>query len=155
MDKINAICFFEILGKPADHVKNSMETLIEKMNTEKGVKILNKKVQDTIPAKNSQTLFTTFAEVEFEFDTLSHLFGIVFAYMPSTVEIITPERINMSNGELNQFAAALTQRLHNYDSIAKNILMERQILFKELQEKAPELLKEIQAREKEKIKKDK
>mgnify|MGYP001603034729 CR=1 FL=1 len=58
----------EILGKPADYVSGSLNELVNKLGEEKGVKILNKQLREPLPVKESKELFTTFAELEIEFE---------------------------------------------------------------------------------------
>ena len=64
--------------------------------------------------------------------------SIVFNYMPSNIDIITPERINLTNSDLNDLFNTLAQKLHRYDEIAKTVLMERKKLAKKLKEKKKE-----------------
>ena len=145
MEKIHAFLVLELLGKPADYVTESMDALIKRISTEKGVVIKDKKIHPPIQMENSKDLFTSFIELEAEFDSLMHYLGILFAYMPSNVEIIKPEKINFSNVNMNEITNKLVQRLHEYDAITKNALVERDIVLQKLKEHAPEVFKEITA----------
>jgi hypothetical protein len=141
MEKIKAHLILEILGRPKDNVEETLSTLVTKLGSEKGVKILDKNIHDAIPAKDSKDLFTSFAEIDVEFEKLENYFGILFAYMPANIEIINPESLTISNDQLSEIGNILLQRLHNYDAIAKNIMMERDMLTKKLFEVAPHLFK--------------
>ena len=79
MDKIKATLVLEILGKPAEHIKSALVSLVEKLGTEKGVRVIDKTIHEPLPVKESKEIFTTFAEVSAEFDSLSNYFGILFA----------------------------------------------------------------------------
>ena len=96
-NQIQAMMILEILGKPKDHVLESLKALVDRLETEEGVKILNKDFHDPISVENSKELFTTFAEVDIQFDTLEHYISIMFGYMPSNVQIISPENLSLSN----------------------------------------------------------
>ena len=76
-----------------------------------------------------------------ELDSVGHYFQVLFAYMPSNIEIISPASIELSNYDLNQIGNILAQRLHNYDAVAKNAIAERDILLEKLREIAPHLFK--------------
>jgi hypothetical protein len=139
MEKIQVFLVLEILGRPQQHVKEALNTLVIKMGTEKGVKILSKTYHDPVPVDGSKDLFTAFAEVGLELDSLSNYFGVIFAYMPSNVEIVKPEELIITKSELNELANTLAQRLHQYDAITKQTMAERDILVKKLYEHAPHL----------------
>ena len=63
MSKLHVSLIIEILGRPAEHVKESLNMLVVKLGSEKGVKIIDKKYHEPAPVENSKDLFTTFAEV--------------------------------------------------------------------------------------------
>lgn len=142
MGKIQARFILEILGRPKEHVETALSSLIEKISTEKGVLILEKTLHDAIPVKDSKDLFTSFAELTIEVDNLMVYFGIMFAYMPSNTEIIYPESMTLNNFDLNELSHRLIQRLHDYDAIAKRMIMEKNILEAKLKEVAPHLFKQ-------------
>src|SRR3989344_5482174 len=123
MEKIQAVMILEILGKPADHVKNSLTELVGKLGEEQGIKVLNKEIHEPLPVKDSADLFTTFAEVEVEFETIEKYLAVLFAYMPSNVEIIHPEKFQLTSAYLNELGNKVIQRMHNYDAITKKILI--------------------------------
>jgi len=123
----------EILGRPKEHVIEALNILVSKIGTEQGVKIIDKTLHDPIPVQDSKDLFTTFAEILVELDSLENYFGIMFAYMPSNMEIIKPEKISLSNQDLSQLGYKIIHRLHDYDAITKKALIENEILIKKLQ----------------------
>jgi len=131
----------EILGRPPEHIKEALNTITVRLGAEKGVEVLEKKIHDVIPVKESKDLFSTFAELTIEIGSLQHLFGIIFAYMPSNIEITHPEKIDIGNDDLNSLISALAQRLHTYDAVTKKALTDKDILLKKLSEVAPKLFK--------------
>ncbi len=134
MEKIRANLILEILGRPKEHVLEALNELVKKLGSEKGTRIIEKKNHEPILVQDSKDLFTSFSEILAEFDSLDNYFGIIFAYMPSNIEIINPERLVLNNSDLNQLANKLVQRLHNYDAITKKSLYENEILVKKLKE---------------------
>ncbi len=135
MEKINAILIFEMLGRPANYLKETLGKFIDRVGKEEGVEILNKKLHDPKKVEDAkQELFTTFAEVEIEFRNLTSLFKIIFVYMPSHIEIVTPKEIGIKNFDLGTITNDLARKLHQYDEIAKKLVIEKQILQKQLQQ---------------------
>lgn len=141
MEKLKVNIVLEILGRPPENVKEALNTLIVKLGAEKGVKVIEKIYHDPVEVKDSKDLYTAFAEVSLELDSLDNYFLTIFSYMPSHIEVVSPENIELSNSYLNELANQITLRLHNYDAIAKKIIFERDILLRKLQEVAPHLFK--------------
>lgn len=143
MEKIVASMVIEILGKPSSHVKEAMLSMVARLGSEKGVKIIHKEVHEPKELEESPKMFTTFAELDVELDSLSNYFGIIFAYMPSHIEISNPERISLQNHELNDLGNSLIQRLYGYDAITKNTVAERNFLLSKIKEISPEIHKKL------------
>lgn len=142
MENIRVAIILEMLGKPKEHLAEAMAKILSSLESEKGVKVAGKTVHEPVPVKESDSLFTTFAEVELEIDTLDNYLRIMFAYLPSHVEVIYPEKLSVSNTALNDLGNAVVQRMHNYDAIVKKVLADRDILVKKLQEVAPHLFRQ-------------
>ena len=54
--------------------------------------------------------------------------------MPSHVEITNPEEIRIKNFDLTSLMSELARKLHQYDEIAKRLMIERSILQRQLQQ---------------------
>jgi hypothetical protein len=135
MAEIKAVLIFEMLGRPAEHLKETLAKFVETIGKEKGVSITSKKLNEPKKIEPSEKeLYTTFAEIEANFKNLETLIGIVFVYMPSHIEILSPTEINIKNFEINSLLSNLTMRLHKYDELAKVMGMERELLKNKLQE---------------------
>jgi len=140
MEKIQASLILEILGRPKENVIAALETILNRMGNEKGMKILNKKTHELKPVEKSD-LFTTFAEVDIELDSIMHYLTLIFTYMPANIEITHPEKINFNNPDLNELGNAIVQRLHHYDAVTKSVVAERDMFARKLHEIAPHLFK--------------
>ncbi|MEM3074803.1 MAG: hypothetical protein QW727_02580 [Candidatus Pacearchaeota archaeon] len=155
--KIIAYFIIEMMGKPEEHLKDTMEKLIEKLGTEEGVKIVEKIIHEPkkveIKNTNEETekkflekikneeniqvihdIFTTFSEIEAEFDNLYSFLNIIFKYIPSNVEIIKPENFIIRNSDLGEIITSIILRLHKYDEIAKKITIDKALLEEKLRE---------------------
>ena len=141
MEKFVARFIIEILGRPPEHIKFSLSQLLDKLAREKGVKTNERKISEPLAVPDSKDLFTSFADVTIECDSLEVFLGIIFAYMPANVELISPEQLIFTNTDINLLANKLVLRLHDYDSVAKRMLKERDFLVEKLKEYAPHLFK--------------
>jgi len=132
--KVSAVMILDIIGRPPEHLVESLEKIIEDMGKEQGVTLKSKKIKEPAPMKDQKDFYTTFAEIEVEVDEILYLAILMFKYMPAHIEIISPELIALSNNGFNDILNELTRRLHGYDEIARIMQVEKQILLKKIQE---------------------
>lgn len=139
--KLQVNLIFEIMGRPAEHVKQSLTNLVMKIASDKGVRLVSKEIHEPVKIESSKDLFSSFAEVSLELDSIANYLQIIFNYMPAHIELVRPEEIAFTNRDLNEMANALVQKMHQYDAIAKNSMIEKDIMMKKLYEVAPHLFK--------------
>jgi hypothetical protein len=144
--KIKTMMVFEILGRPAEHLTSVMNQLIDKIGSEKGIQINDRKIHEpklveqkdkegnVIKAPVGKEMFSGFSEVQIETDHVLDLLRIVFTYMPSHVEVIKPSDFELKNFDLTAVANEIARKLHNYDAIAKNALLHNKMLQDKLEE---------------------
>ncbi len=142
---IQATLVLEILGRPAEHLTKALTDLVSKLGSEKGIKIIDKIIHEPVLVKDSKDVYTSFAEVTLELESLVNYFGIIFAYMPAHIEIISPAEFKLTNAQLTELGNKLLARLHDYDAITKRIIVERNFLVDKLKQVSPELFKQPQA----------
>jgi hypothetical protein len=133
MDKLKANFMVEIIGRPAEHIKEGLNTLVVKMGSEQGVAIIDKEYHNPKKVEKEDNLWSCFANVDVEFDSLEIFFDVCMSYMPSHVEIYEPEKFKFDIGKLNVFSNHLLSRIHNYNAIATRLVSEKDILAKEVQ----------------------
>jgi hypothetical protein len=141
MEPLQVSVILEIMGRPASNVTEAMAKITDELSEEKGIKILEKKDNTPVEIKDGKNLFTTFTELTLELETVHHLFGVVFRYLPSNIEVIHPQNMKLTNEELSMAANQLTQRMHNYDAVTKKTLAENEFMAKKLMQYEPELFK--------------
>src|SRR3989344_5922646 len=126
---IRTIMIIEIAGKPAEHVRKSLEDYVMVLNNVKDIKVNSikvseaKKIENSSPdekkPKKGEEMFTCFAEVDFEIETFSRLSEVMFDFMPSSVEVIEPSSFNLGTSEVTGLLNNISGRLHRYDEISK------------------------------------
>jgi len=131
---IEAIFILEIIGKPPEHLVETLENMIKQIDEEKGVSVKHKKVNEPVTMKENQQFYTSFAEIVVEVDEVINLAMLMFKYMPAHVEIMSPELIALTNNNWNDILNEVIRRLHGYDEIARIIQVEKTILEKKLRE---------------------
>ncbi len=126
--KIICKLVIEVLGKPEQHVTDTLKLLLKKMrDEEEGVKILNGKVHKP---KKEGDFFSSFAEIDAELADFALLSGICFNYMPSSIEIIEPEKLDLKALKISDFINDLMAKLHDVDMRLKSITSQNIVLDK-------------------------
>ena len=89
--------------------------------------------QEIAPVKETEVegqgkLFGTFVELEMKFKDMFILGNFCFDYMPSSIEILEPEELKLSNRDVAAVFNDLQGRLHKVDMVAKQLNMRNQHL---------------------------
>ncbi len=140
-NSVNAIFILEIIGKPAEHLTETLGKLVESISEEKGVKIVEKKIGEAKEIEKQEGFYSNFAEIEVETEDLLSIVLLTFKYMPAHVDIVSPERISMTNNDWNTVVNELTRRLHGYDEVARILQMQNAQMQQKLKEAGVELEK--------------
>jgi len=145
MPDIRTLFIFEILGKPAEHIKDSLNKIVDELGEKEGINIVRREVHEPkrVDREGKESdLFTTFAEVELETEDMKIILAIVMNMLPAHVEILAPVEYRFKNFELSSFLTEVTIKVHKYDELAKLSLFERNKhieIIKELEEKVKNL----------------
>jgi len=141
--KITASFIIEILGRPSEHVKSSLEEIEKKLKELDGVVIIESVVHEPkemeIPKEvkkpeKGKELYTSFLDVEADFDNIEKLLTTCLTYMPSNVEISNPTEVGISNSQLSEIISGLMLRLHKYDEVTRKLLADRDIMINKIKE---------------------
>ena len=133
-NKIQATIIIEVIGRPPEHLTETLEEMIKQINSEKGVQVIGKTLNEPTLIKDQTELYVSFAEVELECEEISTLILLSFKYMPANIEITSPSSINISNDRLNEVTNELLMKLHRYDEVARILETEKSILERKLRD---------------------
>jgi len=115
----------EVLGKPKEHVENALKEYIEHIKQDSELVILNEEYSEI---KEQGKLWSKFVELELVIKGTGKLIGFCFEYMPSSLEVLKPEHLIMTNPELSNFLNDLQARLHSVDMVVKQMKAENDLL---------------------------
>jgi len=130
--KISAMMIIEAMGRPKEHLTETLEDISQKIAEEKDVKVVEKKIHEATEVKDKKDLFSTFMEIEVEVESALQLPMLMFKYMPAHIEVLEPENIKLTNGQFGDMLTQITRTLHKYDELARVIQMEKGILENQL-----------------------
>jgi len=103
--KIITRVIIEIVGKPKEHIEKALKLVVEKIKEQKDLQLVEEKLFD---AEKQEEMFSTFAELGILFKNMQTLVGFCFDFMPSSIEILDPEKLSFDS---NQFAGLINDLL--------------------------------------------
>lgn len=103
---LNVRAIIEVVGKPIEHVQKTIKEYVE--GIKKGFTMTQVHVEDPVEQDN---FFSTFAEVELLLKNVQELLKFSFEFMPSSIEIIEPEKIIIENNEFTNYLNDLQARI--------------------------------------------
>ena len=130
IDHIRFRAIIEILGRPKEHVEETLKKYIEKIKEDSDLIILK---EDYAEAKQQETMWSTFVELELVVKGVQKMIGFCFDYMPSSIEILKPEQLTFNNRDMIVFLNDLQAKLHNVDMITKQLNAENNFLKRNMQ----------------------
>jgi hypothetical protein len=119
----------EVVGKPKEHVEESLKLILKKLNEEKNVQVLEGKVHKP---KEQGAFFCSFVELELIVKNMAVFTTLCFDYMPSSVEIVQPENMKVKCTEISDFVNDMLAKLHEIDMRFKSVNASNIILDKNL-----------------------
>jgi len=127
--EIKAKIIIELLGKPKEHIEETMNKVLDELKERKNVEILNKKVSE---AKELEKFFSIFSELEIKFDNISSLLGVCFDFMPSSVEILEPNKLSFESKNIDNLLNDLLAKLHQQSMVVRNLHAENVLMKQKL-----------------------
>ena len=128
--EVETVCVIELVGSPKEHVEEVMKKIVDKVK--ESYKLADSK---TFDAKQMDKLWAIFSELTIKFNKIEDLFGFCFDYMPSSVEIINPNKFIVNNTDINTLLNDLVGRLHEYDMMMKNLKAVNSVMKKQIEGK--------------------
>jgi len=123
MEKIKASAIIEIVGAPKEHVLETINKAVDLIKQNKDFELVKSEISEPheqeFPGKNEKKIivYSSFAEVEVNFKNFYSLMGFCFEFMPSTIDILEPAELKVSNTITNEALNDLLARLHQNSRI--------------------------------------
>lgn len=113
----------EVLGKPKGHVIDALKGYVTKLKGDNNYTVLREEFADA-QQQEGQELWAVFAELEVKTSSMEKVISFCFEYMPSAMEIISPESLHLDDQRLSVFLNELQAKLHQVDMVAKQLKVE-------------------------------
>lgn len=130
-NKIVVKFIVELMGSPKEHVDKTMRMVMEKIKKDDRFRVKNMKMFELQKIKE---LWSTFIEADIEFKASKDIIDFCFNYMPSSVEILAPEKVkDFRLKEMAELFNEMLGKLHKYDLILKNLHAENVLMKRKLE----------------------
>ncbi len=128
----HARAIIEIVGKPKEHIVSTLSDYIVKISKDQYVNLISYKQEKAEKAQSSEDFFQAFAEIEFLSKDIEGLMNFVIDYMPASVEVLEPSKINVDAHFVSNMLTELVGRLHTIDMEYKKSKAQNDFLGKSL-----------------------
>lgn len=119
-----ARCIIEIMGAPKEFISKKLQEHVDKLKQD-GMDVQLEKYAE--PVQNDK-LFTQFVELQIAFKNVQELLDFCFDSMPSSVEILSPEKLQLDMTHFEQLVNDLQAKLHQTDMMLKGLQVQKQVL---------------------------
>jgi len=123
---IRARTVIEVLGKPKEHVVSTLKEYIGKIKEDQNFKVITEHTEEAV--EQDEGMFSTFVELEIETKLYSNLAGFCFDYMPSSIEIVEPDKLTLKAADMSDLMNDLQAKLHTLDMGVKQLRNENTFL---------------------------
>ncbi len=100
----------QIAGKPKENVEKALEKVLENIDQSKTFKVLESEIYE--PELNEKsTLYSGLINIKIEFEKIEYLINFIYDYLPISVEIEKPNKIEFEIPDLNYLLNELSRRM--------------------------------------------
>jgi len=117
--KIRALLIIEVAGRPPEYLKEALVSHINLLKEYKEVRLISSSPSEPRKIEDAQDMYSCFSEVEIEADNFLKLCDVVFDFMPSSVEIISPSELAFNLSDATIVLNTLAGRLHKFEDLAR------------------------------------
>ena len=116
----------EVLGKPKEHVDSTLKGYLQKLKENSRYEVLKEDLAELKQHEESE-LWMAFAELEIKTAGVTEIIDFCFDYMPSLIEIIEPEELQLDSLAASSFLNDMQAKLHGVDMLAKQMKIENKL----------------------------
>jgi len=119
---------FEIVGKPKEHIENTLKAYIENIKQDEELHIVNEEFESA--EEMEEGVFGAVAELEIILPNIEKLNWLCINFSPASVEILEPDKKTITQKEIGDWTNDLLSRLHEIGMIQKNLKGQFDVLVK-------------------------
>jgi len=110
---IHITAIIEVVGKPKPHVEETLRSHVKEIKANASYIVLKESFEKAVKQEN---YFSAFAEIDLLAKDSPSVISFCFDYMPSSIEIVAPDKIMIDKNGLSGLLNDLQARLHSINS---------------------------------------
>lgn len=107
---LHVLVTFEIMGKPKEHVNSTLDAFLKELKKDERIAVIEEHIGKA--EKRDDTFFSAFAEMDILLKNFDTLTWICVNYTPASVEIVEPDKFQITALDLQNHFNDLLARLH-------------------------------------------
>jgi hypothetical protein len=119
---------FEIIGKPKEHIEQTMKAYLENVKAENGIITLHSEVEAGEELEDD--MFGVVGEVELLVPSIDKLSWLAINFSPASIEVIEPEKIIFQQKDINHWANDFLAKLHEIGILQKSAKSQQEGLIR-------------------------
>lgn len=123
-DPIIVRAIIEMLGAPKEYIDSTLRAYIEKIESE-GLQVRSKTFEPSAPQGE---LFSAFVELVCAFNSVDALIAFCFDSLPSSLEILEPDMLELKAFDFSNSLNDLQARLHDIEMQVKRLRSANELL---------------------------
>ena len=127
-EKIIIRTIITMIGKPKEHIDKIIRDYVEELKKEEGVTVLKSDFAEAKEEPGKKSFFSAFVELELEFTGIDKLMWFCFDFMPTSIEIISPDKFVYNAKDFTDYLNEIQSKLHKLDMLIKNFEAENKVL---------------------------
>ncbi|MFH0961477.1 MAG: hypothetical protein V1820_02230 [archaeon] len=129
--EIDARLIIEAQGAPKEKVEEAIKKLISALEEQEGAKVYEKKFTET---EERDEFFSNLADVGMKFKDFETLLSIVLNFGPSAIVVNSPQKVEVSAGEIQNIVGDVSAILHTIAQENAVLKIQNRAMFQRLRE---------------------
>ncbi|MCA9477559.1 MAG: hypothetical protein KC535_00235 [Nanoarchaeota archaeon] len=101
---------FEVIGRPKDHVEQTIKAYLENIKTDEEITVQQEEFE---PAQEiEEGMFSAICEAELKVNDIEKLTWLCMNFSPASVEVISPPAFSMEDKDITHWLNDLLSKLH-------------------------------------------
>ena len=128
---IHSNVIFEVIGNPKEYVEKAIREYVESLEKDEDIDVVSKDIEDA-EKQEEQNVWSTFAEVELLVKNLEKFTWLCMNFMPSSIEIMDPEKHLFQAADLTNWLNDLLAKLHEIGSVSQQVGQQNKLMLKNI-----------------------
>lgn len=119
---------FEIIGKPKEHIENTMKAYLESIKAENDLYTLESEVECAEQLEDD--MFGVVGELELLIPSIDKISWLAINFSPASIELIEPEKLVLEQKEITHWVNDYLAKLHEIGIIQKSMQSQQEGLVR-------------------------